>query len=62
MRASDFAHIIDGLPFVVEKWEATKPGPAEYKELAKIEISKEFLQYDREDLATSELTFMLRRI
>lgn len=61
LRLSDHATLIEDLPFDRLVWRAEGGGAAELAELDRCPIHRDFAAYSPEDLATTRLTFVLRR-
>lgn len=61
MRASDYAALFKDLPFDIGKWDTTPPTEADYRDLDRVPLSPQFSDYDRQDLATPHLLFVMRR-
>ena len=57
LRASDYASLLEGLPFKKIIWEVTPPSQNDITELARIKVHPEFSVYDLEDLASSAFVF-----
>ena len=62
LRPSQHAQLLEGLPFERLAWQVDGGGPAEREELARIRPHGEFAHLPPEDLAATNLTFLLRRV
>jgi hypothetical protein len=62
MRASEFEKIFDGLPFRKEIWDITTPTDEDLRALETLPLNVQFAGFDKRDLASSHLTFVLRRV
>jgi SAM-dependent methyltransferase len=61
LRASDYERLFDGLPFRAEVWDVRRPTPDDFAELARITPGPQFACYAAEDLASTDLFFVMRR-
>ena len=62
LRASDYASLLDGLPFKKIIWEVTPPSEDDIAELNRIKVHPEFSSYDLTDLASTDLFFVLQKV
>ena len=62
LRPSDYAALFDGLPFTAEVWAVQGGSLEDLHELDRISVTREFAAYDRQDLAATGLTFVMRRL
>lgn len=61
LRASDYAALFHGLPFEADIWKVDGGTPEDLQELDRITVSPDFARYDRRDLSSTHLTFVMRR-
>jgi hypothetical protein len=61
LRASDYRRLFEDLPFATEVWEVSRPTDDDLRDLGRIPVSSDFAGYDIEDLASTHLSFVMRR-
>ena len=59
LHASDYAALLEGLPFKKIIWEVTPPSQDDIAELSRIKVHPEFSSYGLADLASTHLFFVI---